>query len=60
MKWILVVIALTSDDVMLAEGGEFEQMTACFEKREEIIERVGRPLVNYQVICIPKSEEITW
>jgi hypothetical protein len=36
-------------------------MPECFDAREKLIETVGKPIINYQAICIPKDvEELEW
>jgi hypothetical protein len=61
MKWILIFIGLTSNDIIVGELGHHESMEACFDHREKVVEIKGRPIVNYQVVCVPKTVETkTW
>jgi hypothetical protein len=61
MEWVLVFIGLTSNDLVVGELGRYESMTACFAHREEVIEIKGRPIVNYQAVCVPRTKEtVTW
>ena len=58
MKWILVYIAITSNGIYLDwanadKEGQLMGMKTCFEERELLVEKIGRPIVNYQVVCIP-------
>jgi len=55
MKWVLVYIMLTPDFAKLATYGTYETMPECFDAREQLVEAVGKPIINYQVICIPKD-----
>ena len=57
MKWVLVYIALTADFAKLATYGTYDTMPECFDAREQLVESVGKPIINYQVICIPKDDE---
>jgi hypothetical protein len=52
MKWILVYIALTGDRVDVNKMAAFNTMDECFDAREQLIEVIGRPIVNYQAVCI--------
>ena len=56
MKWVLVFIVLTTDEVMLAEVGTYDSMDACFNDRDMVIEKVGRPIINYQAVCVAKAK----
>jgi len=57
MKWVLVYIVLTADFAKLAIYGTYYTMPECFDAREQLVESVGKPIINYQVICIPKDDE---
>jgi len=57
MKWILIYITLQSDFGRMASYGTYDTMEACFDAREKLIEVVGRPIVNYQAVCVIKDEE---
>lgn len=57
MKWILIYITLSSDFGKMASYGEYNTMEQCFDAREKLIEVVGRPIVNYQAVCVIKDEE---
>lgn len=52
MKWILVYIALTGDRVDVNKMAAFNTMDECFDAREKFVEVIGRPIVNYQAVCI--------
>jgi len=52
MKWILVYIALTGERVDVNKMAAFNSMDECFDAREQFVEVIGRPIVNYQAVCI--------
>ena len=61
MKWILIYIVLTADFAKLAQYETYDTMPECFDAREKLVETVGKPIINYQIICIPKDpEEVEW
>lgn len=55
MKWILVYIVLTTDFAKLETYETYDTMPECFDAREQLVDTVGKPIINYQVICIPKD-----
>lgn len=57
MNYILVLILMTSRGPELAVGGEFKTMAECFERREELVQFMGRPIVNYQAVCIIEKDK---
>lgn len=57
MKWILIYIILQGNFGKMISYGEYDTMNGCFDARDKLIEAVGRPIVNYQAICIIKDEE---
>ena len=68
MKWILVYIfinPLVPGDVMSLEpvatnaaGSRvtYNDMYECFDARERLVEVIGRPIVNYQAVCVIEEE----
>jgi len=48
---------MTSRGPELAVGGEFKTMAECFERREELVQFMGRPIVNYQAVCIIEKDK---
>jgi hypothetical protein len=54
MKWILFYI-MVGDSTLAFDMREYATMNECFAAREELIEEVGRPIVNYQAICVPST-----
>jgi len=41
---------------MLAEVGTYDSMDACFNDRDMVIEKIGRPIINYQAVCVAKAK----
>ena len=53
MTWHLVFIWIgMGGEPLHANMGEFDGMDTCFEEREMMVEKIGRPIINYQVICV--------
>jgi len=53
MKWVLVLVALSHHGHPIAtEEGRYETMAECFEAREKLVEQEGKPIVDYQAVCI--------
>ena len=58
MKWILVWISLNNHSLHnMTEVERYESMRECFDAREQLIERVGKPIINYQVICVAYDKD---
>ena len=58
MKWILVYVALTyHGHPIVEEIGRYDSMAECFDAREKLVDKVGKPIVNYQTICIQHKPE---
>ena len=59
MAWFLVIIMLTPLDEgnppLVANGGVFKTMNECFVARDGVIEKLGRPIINYQAVCVAKE-----
>lgn len=60
MKWALVLILFSDGTSVMGTISEHDSMTACFDAREKIIEEKGRPIINYQAVCVAKMELATW
>jgi len=52
VKWVLVFIYTKSLIPEIGWYGDYDTMTQCFEEREKLVEAVGRPIVNYQFVCV--------
>jgi len=62
LMWMLVHI--TIEGTMLKGEGILStpSMADCFNMRDKLVEEIGRPIINYQAICVPhimKTEEVT-
>lgn len=58
MKWILIWIALNPHPFhTTVELGRYETMRECFDAREKTVNRVGKPIINYQVICVAYDKD---
>lgn len=54
MIWVLFFIGIVdlSQPPVLRPVGMFKDMDQCFQAREQLVEKVGRPVVDYQAICV--------
>ena len=55
MKYILFIL-LVNPIPQTAVMGEYTSMDDCFEGRDVLVERMGRPIINYQAVCVIKGE----
>ena len=57
MKWFLFVILLNVDNTskVLQDEVSYSTMVECFEARELEVKVRGRPIKNYQVVCVEKD-----
>lgn len=58
MKWVLIFIGIAGNDIIVSDVATFERMDLCFEERDHIIETLGRPIVNYQAVCVAKIKPV--
>ena len=56
MKWLLIYLALTGDRVDVNKMGAYATMDECFDARDRLVEVIGRPIVNYQAVCVIQEE----
>ena len=52
MKYFLILISLSNSNVNVEQVQTFDTMNECFEGRELLVEVIGRPIINYQAVCI--------
>jgi len=52
MTFILVLLLATNNQVESYDIAIFDKMDECFHAREKIVEMTGRPVINYQAICV--------
>lgn len=56
MTYTLILVVLLLDGTFSTDVvGEYKGMDECFKAREDVVEIIGRPVINYQVICIAKD-----
>ena len=56
MTYILLLISLSTTGNFETETMQtFNKMDDCFEGREILVKSIGRPIINYQAICIIKE-----
>ena len=57
MTWELIILWVGLQNQMLSfHTGSYDSMVECFEVRDEIVERIGRPIINYQVVCVANDK----
>jgi hypothetical protein len=55
MSYTLFLILLLSDGPHYELVGSYHTMNECFEIRERLVETLGRPIENYQTICVTSN-----
>ena len=55
---VLVFISLFKFNISAEPLGVYEKLDRCFEEREKVVESIGRPIVNYQALCIRWREDL--
>lgn len=50
MQWIMFLILFNGQ--IVTNGEMYDKMEDCFTAREIAVERIGRPIIGYQVICV--------
>jgi len=56
MSWILFIILINNNaPPSLTKLAEYDTMEVCFEERQKVVKQLGRPIVNYQAICVRKQ-----
>jgi len=56
MIYILFLIQLSGTQFATQQIANFGTMDECFDARELLVQEIGRPVVNYQAICIAQSQ----
>lgn len=57
-SWFLFIITIAHGLINLQVSGTVGMtQTECFEARELAVERIGRPIKNYQAVCIQVDDE---
>lgn len=61
MSWILIVILtmpVNDQDFLAYKVGEFSRMDICFEARDQLVRKFGKPVPrHYQAVCVTKESE---
>jgi len=52
LKYLLVLIVVNGGGVDHANVKAFNTMDACFEEREVLVDKIKRPIINYQAVCV--------
>jgi len=52
LKYLLVLIVVNGTNVEHANVKAFNTMDACFEEREVLVDKIKRPIINYQAVCV--------
>ena len=50
--WALIVIVWMNGQWGFVEDSIHLKMDECFARREELVEKFGRPIVDYQAVCV--------
>lgn len=56
---LLVIVLMQSGGYSLYKVGEYLGMDKCFTEREVFVAQMGRPIINYQAICVVKDVDST-
>ncbi len=52
MKYLLILLTFNNSQLDTSVLQEYSKMDDCFNYREEVIKMKGRPIINYQAICL--------
>lgn len=52
MIWVLVVIGFSGSIPHATTDSVHTTMDECFDRREDIIKILGRPIIDYQAVCL--------
>jgi hypothetical protein len=52
MVWVLILIAVQADTFYFKALNMYPRMDDCLGARAELVEKLGRPIVNYEALCI--------
>jgi len=52
MIYVLVLIGVLNSTAEVETLGTFTTMQECFQAREQVVESIGRPIINYQAVCV--------
>jgi len=64
-EWILVIIVFVNGSAVVYHPTEEDKIKtihtnvdSCYNERERVVFNRKRPIVNYQVICVQKDENL--
>ena len=57
MIYILFLIQLTGTSYTVTPVAPFSTMDECLLAREQLVEDLGRPIVNYQAVCVIQNNQ---
>ena len=53
----IILLSSSSDSYGIQRHSDHNRMDQCFEARDLYVEKTGRPIVNYQAICVLRKHE---
>lgn len=56
MSWVLMLIAVESGTFYFRALAVHDRMDDCLAQRAALVEEIGRPIVNYQALCIQTDQ----
>lgn len=56
MSWVLMLIAVESGTFYFRALAVHDRMDDCLAQRAAVVEEIGRPIVNYQSLCIQTDQ----
>jgi len=56
MTWVLMLITIKGSMFYMSVVNTFPSVDACLQEREVGVTTLGRPIINYQLICIPTDQ----
>lgn len=57
ISFILVLLMVVSPGEIQSKNiGTFSTMDECFMARESIVNELGRPIANYQAVCVQQTQ----
>jgi uncharacterized membrane protein YphA (DoxX/SURF4 family) len=51
-SFVLLLVIVSMKGIGVTQEGVFDTMNECFDAREQLVEQLGRPIVNYQAVCV--------
>lgn len=56
MTWVLMLIAVEANTFYFRALDTFPRMDDCLGARASLVEEIGRPIINYQALCIQTDQ----